>query len=118
MTHPLASHEHIICAVCRGHAGPNGFVRGRSKAPIWACDDPLCISLLKKVHAMTKSELDAYEIKAALTAGELAGEWLDGIGKTDLAALSSEEWEEFLGLIVIGFQSHMRRLIENGEAPF
>jgi hypothetical protein len=118
MTHPLASHEHIICAVCRGHAGANGFVRGKSKSPIWACDDPLCISLLKKVHGMTKETLDAYEIKAALIAGQLAGEWLDEIGKTDIATLTSGEWEQFLGMLLIGFQSCMRRMIENGEAPF
>lgn len=118
MTHPLASDQHVICAVCRGHAGPNGFVRGRSKAPIWACDDPLCISLLKKVHTMTKATLDAYEHQAALAAGDDAGAWLDEIGKTDLSALTKEEWEEFLGLIVIRFQSHMRRMIESDEAPF
>lgn len=119
MTHPLASEQHIICAVCRGHAGPNGFVRGKGKTPpIWACNDPTCISLLKKVHAMTKTTLEAYEHKAAMEAGDEAGAFLDGIGKTDLAGLSNEEWEEFIGIIVLGFQSHMRRMIESDEAPF
>jgi len=118
MTHPLASDSHLICAVCRGHAGPNGYKPSRHELGLWLCDDIYCQTSAKRVYAMTKSELDAYEHKAAMAAGDDAGTWLDGIGKSDLAALSSEEWEEFLGLIVIGFQSHMRRLIESGEAPF
>lgn len=118
MSHPLASDEHFWCAVCRAHAGPHGYKPARRDPPIWFCDDPACRALAKKVHLMSKSELDAYEHQAALAAGDDAGAWLDGLGKTDLGALSKEEWEEFLGLIVIGFQSHMRRLIEGGEAPF
>ena len=118
MTHPLASHEHFICAVCRGQAWEQGYKPSRREPGLWSCHDPVCTSLLKKVWTMTKETLDGYEHQAALAAGDDAGAWLDGIGKTDLAALSKEEWEEFLGLIVIGFQSHMRRLIEAGEAPF
>ncbi|HTD74538.1 MAG TPA: DUF6511 domain-containing protein [Steroidobacteraceae bacterium] len=118
MTHPLASDSHLICAVCRGQAWEQGYKPSRFRPGLWACHDTTCSLLLKKVWMMNKETLDGYEHKAALAAGDDAGAWLDGIGKSDLAALSKEEWEEFLGLIVIGFQSHMRRIIENGEAPF
>lgn len=118
MTHPLASDVHVGCAVCRGQAWEQGYKPSRFKPGLWACRDPRCAHLLKKVWMMTKETLDAYEQKAALAAGDDAGAWLDGIGKTDLAALTKDEWEQFLGMIVLGFQSHMRELIENGEAPF
>jgi hypothetical protein len=118
MTHPLASDEHILCAVCRGRAGALGYKPSRHQPALWLCDDALCQSLVKKVHAMPKETLDAYEYKAAIAAGDEAGEYLDQIGKTDLAALDRDEWEEFLGRIVMGFQLEMRRLISSNEAPF
>lgn len=107
-----------LCAVCRGQAWEQGYKPSRHENGIWACRDPLCASLLKKVWTMPKETLDAYEHMAALAAGDDAGAYLDGIGKTDLGALSREEWTEFLGMVVVGFQSHMRRMIEAGEAPF
>ena len=39
---------------------------------------------------------------AVLKAGNLAGQYLDEIGVTDLASLSAEQWETFL-FKVVGF---------------
>lgn len=36
-------------------------------------------------------------------AGAMAGEYLESIGKTDLAALSREEWLQLLYIVVKGF---------------
>jgi hypothetical protein len=43
------------------------------------------------------------ERKAALAGGANAGEYLDSIGKSDLAALTAEEWEQFLLCVVGGY---------------
>ena len=67
---------------------------------------------------MPQETLDAHEIGAALEAGAEAGGYLEQIGKTDLAALSGDEWREFLRRIVVGFEQVMRRKILNGEPPF
>ena len=67
---------------------------------------------------MPSSLLDAYEIGSALEAGKLAGAYLDEIGKTDLAALSGDEWREFLRRIIVGFEQAMRRKILENEVPF
>jgi len=67
---------------------------------------------------MPSSILDAYEIGSALEAGKLAGAYLDEIGKTDLAALSGDEWREFLRRLFVSFEQTMRRKILENEAPF
>ena len=118
MNHPLSTDYSVICAVCRGHAGPRGYKPSRHEGAIWFCDDERCQALAARAYGMAKDKLEAYEQRAGMSAGDKAGQFLDEINKTDLAELTREEWEEFIGRIIIGFQSEMRRLIENNEAPF
>jgi hypothetical protein len=118
MSHPLATDHSVICAVCRGYAGPIGFKPARKDPAIWFCDDKRCQALARKVYAMTKEQLEAYEYKAGMAAGDQAGAYLDQIGRTDLAELTREQWEEFIARVIIGFQHEMRRMIGSHEAPF
>lgn len=67
---------------------------------------------------MPQKDLDAYEMNAAADAGDGAGEYLDSIGKTDLAVLSQIEWAEFLKRIIVGFEKAMRGRMLTGTAPF
>jgi hypothetical protein len=67
---------------------------------------------------MPSDWLDAFEIGAALEAGSQAGAYLEEIGKTDLAALSPDEWRSFLRRIVVGYEHALRRKILNNKAPF
>ena len=85
---------------------------------IWLCDHGDCHAAAQKVYAMPIAVLDAYEIGAALEAGAEAASYLEGIGKTDLARLSRDEWREFLRLFLVGYERAMRRKILNSEAPF
>lgn len=39
---------------------------------------------------------------AVLKAGNMAGQYLDEIGKTDLSVMTADEWEQFL-FKVVGF---------------
>jgi hypothetical protein len=124
----FATKEPTVCAVCRRHAVCLGYVP-HSKRPgsrwsnpcgptIWLCDHEGCHAAGKRVYSMPQETLDAHEIGAALEAGAEAGGYLEQIGKTDLAALSGDEWREFLRRIVVGFEQVMRRKILNGEPPF
>lgn len=46
---------------------------------------------------------------AALAAGgDQAGQYLDEIGKTDLATLTGDEWGAFLAKVLEGYSTHMR----------
>lgn len=47
--------------------------------------------------------IEEHDSKAALEAGRFAGEYLDEIGKTDLATLTPEEWKIFCEVICGNF---------------
>jgi len=49
--------------------------------------------------------------------GEIGGQYLDTIGKTDLATLTQEEWFEFCRRIVGGYRSALVNDLKN-KAPF
>jgi hypothetical protein len=48
------------------------------------------------------------EKAAFIRGGQLGGEYLDSIGKTDLESLSPEEWLTFVEAIVTGYCDHLR----------
>lgn len=50
------------------------------------------------------------ERAAILHGGDMAGEYLDSLGKTDLALFSSEEWQTLLEVIVTGYCDYLREL--------
>ncbi|MFO0992588.1 MAG: DUF6511 domain-containing protein [Hyphomicrobiales bacterium] len=51
------------------------------------------------------------EIAAMRHAGQLAGEYLDSIARTDLATLTTEEWHIFVDCVVTGYCEHLADLI-------
>ena len=59
--------------------------------------------------------------------GDMGGEVLDSLGRTDLALLSEAEWLTFVEAIVTGYCDHLRELAgrdrksldrATGEVPF
>jgi hypothetical protein len=115
----FATKEPTLCAVCRRHAVWLGTTpQPHGRPVIWLCDNSGCHAAGKGLFKMPSSILDAYEIGSALEAGKLAGDYLDEIGKTDLAVLSGDEWCEFLRRLFVGFEQIMRRKILENEAPF
>lgn len=69
------------------------------------------------VHVKRPGDLKPDERRAAAKGGEAAGGYLDQIGKTDLAKLSIEEWQEFCALLFVGACDEMRARAED-EVPF
>jgi len=118
ITSRFSTKQPTLCAVCRRHAVWLGYHTGWRSPVIWLCDDNGCHAAAKMVYAMPPKILDAYEIGAALEAGETAGAYLEEIGKTDLAALTAQEWSEFLRRIIRGYERALRRMILQNEAPF
>lgn len=111
--------EPVICGVCRRRANTGfGWAGQQGKPVLWLCDDPVCGQLAKTVYAMPKLELDAFEAAARDDAGEMAGAYLDTIGKTDLATLTAEEWQGFLHQVIVGFEDSLRRRFVSHAAPF
>ena len=50
------------------------------------------------------------ETEAMAFGGQMGGEYLEAIGKSDLATLSEEEWARFLDAVVTGYCDHLRAL--------
>jgi hypothetical protein len=56
------------------------------------------------------------EQSALVHAGCMGGEYLTSLGKTDLVALTDDEWMTFLGCVIDGFCDHLRRLAATDQA--
>jgi len=50
-----------------------------------------------------------WEITAALYGGEMGGEYLEEIGKTDLRTLTPEEWSTFLQVVCSNYHAEHNR---------
>lgn len=85
-----------------------------NKNPRWVCAD--CVAIGKELR--TVRNFDPYETRARADAGEKAGEFLDCIGKSDLADLSAEEWQKFLTTVIHEFGESLRSQVAELRAPF
>ena len=57
----------------------------------------------------------SYEMRAMIVGGQEGGDYLERIGKSDLATLTETEWDRFLDAVITGYCDHLRALA--GEAP-
>lgn len=57
------------------------------------------------------------EIAAIQAASQPAGEYLESLGRTDLAALEEAEWLTFLEVVVTAYLDKMRSLEQGPELP-
>lgn len=50
------------------------------------------------------------EVEAMTVGGQMGGEYLESIGKSDLATLTEIEWDRFIDAVVTGYCDHLREL--------
>jgi len=50
------------------------------------------------------------EAEAMTVGGQQGGEYLESIGKSDLATLTGTEWDRFIDAVVTGYCDHLREL--------
>jgi hypothetical protein len=98
------------CAVCRRASG--GFTIQEPGRVAQFCSHN-CM----RVYAMLGPDLAQDETKAAVVGGNAGGEYLDRIGKTDLAALTEVEWQTFCGKIFHGACDELKRQADD-RIPF
>jgi len=55
-------------------------------------------------------DIQPHETEAALHAGRNAGEYLESIGKTDLAGLTKQEWQTFCEVICVNYTMEVLKL--------
>ena len=94
------------CAICRKAEQGAGYYLGRGKA-IWFCNEDVGMGDQYRA-AQRHGLIAAIERKALLAAGDKAGQWLDDLGKTDLATLDAVEWQGFLETFMESYGHAMR----------
>ena len=55
------------------------------------------------------------EQEALDAASRTAGEYLDSLGKTDLAQLNVEEWESLIESVITGYSDRLRELADQDQ---
>lgn len=101
------------CTICRRACCGIGFVSPEVRAVFCSMK---CSEIWMK--ARTKKEPFTPSEKGAVAAGgKVAGQWLEGIGKTDLAEMTRAEWEEFCGVLFAGVCADLQRQADEG-IPF
>lgn len=93
-----------LCHICRRETKGFGFKRGPG-VYTWYCSMEC-----QKMVDPTENEKTAI-----LEGGRNGGEYLESIGKTDLALLTAEEWSQFCACIVGGYCESLRK---DAEPPF
>lgn len=98
----------MICTVCRREARGFGFdpalgrVHGR---PAAACS-MLCLDLVFVVRGMIDPTPN--ERAAIRRGGEMGGEYLESVRKTDLSRLTETEWLTFVEAVITGYCDALR----------
>lgn len=58
-------------------------------------------------------DMQPHEIDCAVKAGKMAGEYLESIGKTDLAELTQIEWQTFCEVICGNYATEITKLLQS-----
>lgn len=93
------------CAVCNRAGRGIAFIAPGVRADF-------CSMKCSGVYMLTRAngiELHRNEADAALAGGKAAGAYLDGIGKTDLARMTKDEWAQFCAELVAGYVADLQR---------
>lgn len=98
------------CATCSRQS--RGFTATLGDQGFYQFCSMECLVKFTKHNPATNDER-----KAALIGGNAGGEYLESIGKTDLATLTRDEWGEFCALIFTGTCAELKRLADD-EIPF
>jgi len=113
----------LICAVCtRETRGFGWFDAGyrvgdprRGASQRWFCS-MTCQDICHGRRGMI--DPTKHEIAAMQAASPVAGEYIESIGKTDMAAFTVEEWMTLIEVIVTAYGDQLRELTDSGEPPF
>lgn len=98
----------------RGFAWHDFNPQFRERRPIEHCCSLACLDLVCRSNGVPPTR---DEKRAVAEASGACGEYLEKIGKTDLAQMTPDEWEGFLAHAFIAIAQEVRTIAYE-EAPF
>ena len=106
-----------MCAICRRDARGYGFAPAliRVEAPAVK----LCSWRCQRIAARFKGMIDPnkHEVNALAAASARADDYVEALGRTELASWSASEWEGLIDVVVTAFQDHLRQAYAD-DPPF
>lgn len=72
--------------------------------------------MLKGLINMSDDYHQKLEADALLAGGQAGGEYLESIEQTDLAELTSDQWEQFLRRVLSGFSESLQAVYEMDQS--
>ena len=104
-----------LCAVCRREARGFGWFDAGFKVLDPRRDRTrrrLCSRTCQDICHRRRGMIDPTpnEQAAMAAGGDAAGEYLEGLGKSDLATLSQPEWRQLIEIVVTGYCDALREL--------
>lgn len=108
----------MSCAICGRASVGYAFVTrwGPDRESYPACS-LRCLDILA-LEQKNVFKLRHYENQAIEAASDRAGEYLDGLGKTDLATMTPEEWRTLIETVFITATGTIQRLADENAVPF
>jgi hypothetical protein len=101
------------CAVCRRAARGFSFnprLSGHRGDTLMACSMAHLDHISRSYPKMI--DPNEHELAAMEHAGEMAGEYLDSLGKSDLAAMTADEWRTLIEVICGGYVDRLGAIAE------
>jgi hypothetical protein len=104
-----------VCAICgRAGRGFGWFDPNGGKVTYRACSMQCVDIIIRRFPVIDPTE---HEISALLEASQPAGEYIEALGRTDMATWSNDEWMTFLEITVTAYTDALRKLADNA-VPF
>lgn len=101
-----------VCNCCGRHAIGIGI--GDAKEPRYLCGE--CVLLIEQIKQVRR--MDPYELEALSGGVDAVGEYLEKIGKTDLADMDELDARMLVKAAWQGCADRLREVVRKGVAPF
>lgn len=98
----------MLCDVCRREARGFGYsprLTRQSGRDLWLCS-MRCLDIVTRLEGMIDPK--KHEITALREASAAGGEYVESLGRTDLASFTEHEWSVLIEVVVTAFQDHLR----------
>lgn len=98
----------MLCDVCRREARGFGYsprLTRQSGRDLWLCS-MRCLDIVTRLEGMIDPK--KHEIAALCQASAAGGEYVESLGRTDLARFTEQEWMTLIDVAVTAFQDYLR----------